>query len=130
MAPGKQPGFEFVKALRIFDHRCVTILSQDDVNDAQTCLNFTAEEQREFPIYMDLARNANVSATYGVFWKGVSSRIPRMFDRAVRYSQYVFNTVDIERSFSQYKAMMRKNRLSLKDENVYGLFMLHFNSKQ
>ena len=111
---GKQPGLEFVKSLRIFDHRCVTILSHDDVNSAQTYLHFTAEELGEFSIYLNLGRNAHTSLTYVNFWKGASTRIPKLFERAVQYAQYPFNTVDVERSISQYKTMMRKNRMNLK----------------
>ena len=39
----KEPGLELVKALRFFGRRCVTILSQDDMNSAKTYLQFMAD---------------------------------------------------------------------------------------
>ena len=52
------------------------------------------------------------------FWKGVSERFPLWMP---------VTSVDVERSFSQYKHILNERRESLTEENTKRLLMLYFN---
>ena len=61
------------------------------------------------------------------FWKGVHARFPNLAAIAMQAIWMPVASVDVERSFSQYKHILNDRRESLTEENTKRLVLLYYN---
>ena len=61
------------------------------------------------------------------FWEGVWDRFPLLSSVAFSVIWMPVASVDVERSFSQYKHILNDRRESFTEENTKKLVMLYFN---
>ena len=61
------------------------------------------------------------------FWEGVRDRFPNLATIASHVIWMPVASVDVERSFSQYKHILNDRRESLTEENTKRMVMLYYN---
>jgi hypothetical protein len=115
------------KAVRVFDPRQLAVLSHDigDYSAIPSLQDPTHTLLEEWLIYVqydcdELPNPFNVNE----FWKGVKTRFSNL---AVIAIWMPVASVDVERSFSQYKHIINDRRESLTEENTKRLLLLHYN---
>jgi glucose-6-phosphate isomerase len=62
------------------------------------------------------------------FWQGVKTRFSNLAVIALQAIWMPVASVDVERSFSQYKYILNDRRESLTEENTKRLLLLYYNS--
>ena len=125
----QHPAYDFYKAARIFDTRQLPTLGCDIGNyGAVTALaNPSTQLSEEWLIYTRWSDALPNPFNILDFWKGVSERFPALSSIAVDALWMPVTSVDVERSFSQYKHILNERRESLTEENTKRLLMLYFN---
>ena len=127
----KHPAFLFYEAARIFDPCQLPTVSHDitDYSIIKGFENPSPELLEEFLIYcrstIDSLPNSFVLSDY---WTSVtvSSQFPLLSSVAKRAIWMPVTSVDVERSFSQYKHFLNDRR-GLTEENTKRLLMLYHN---
>lgn len=124
------PAYSYYRAARIFDPRQLPIVSHD-IGDYCAISAFRDPSSallEEFLIYcrspIDSLPNPMVLHEY---WGGSSDRFPILSSIARDAIWMPVTSVDVERSFSQYKHLLNDRREGLTEENTKRLMMLYFN---
>ncbi|XP_072178106.1 uncharacterized protein [Diadema setosum] len=127
----QHPALTFYKAARIFDPRQLGSISLD-IGDYQRIPGlsnlepavveewsmYTRLKAKEIPVPLDLQR----------FWESMSSRYPHLARIAKDAIWMPVSSVDVERSFSQYKHILTDKREKLTPENTRMMTMLYYNA--
>ena len=115
--------------MRIFDPHQLPTLEKDiqeygtikDLQDPSPAL------LEEWLIYTQYREELPSPLSIPKFWEGVKDRFPNIHRIAVDAIWMPVASVDVERSFSQYKHILSDRRESLTEENTKRLLMLYFN---
>lgn len=125
------PAYDYYKAVRIFHPRQLLSLSHDiDTYGTQipALVNPSTELMEEWLIYTQLRLESLPSlAELPLFWANMQGRFPILTLIASDAIWMPVSSVDVERSFSQYKHLLNDRRESLTDDNTRRLMMLYFN---
>ena len=123
------PAYPHYKALRVFDPRQLPTLS-NDIGDYTAIKSLREpspallEEWLIYVQYRDVLPNPLVISE---FWEGVRDRFPNLATIASHVIWMPVASVDVERSFSQYKHILNDRRESLTEENTKRMVMLYYN---
>ena len=121
--------YNFYKAARIFDPRQLPCITHDIdsfavIKDFQDPSTELLEEFQKYVNYKDdLSNPFNIPA----FWNANKSRFPLLQQIANKVIWMPVTSVDVERSFSQYKHLMNKQRENQTPKNTKQFTMLYFN---
>lgn len=125
------PAYSFYKSVRVFDPRQLPALDHDIQlygNFVKQLTNPSQELLEEWLIYTQY-RSEGVSSLDDLqkFWDSMSSRFP-VLARIVAEAIWIpVTSVDVERSFSNYKHILNDRRENLSKENIRRLILLYYN---
>ncbi len=125
----KHPCTELFKVLPIFDPAKVSGLKPDIKKYVQvvpSLSNVFTEEWHRY-IRMDKSDAGEVSAVE--WWAAREDRMPTLAPRAALYLHLPTTSVDVERLFSHYSALLTEHRRSLTEENVKMMLIAKFNTR-
>ena len=124
------PAYTFYKAARIFDPRQLPTIGHN-ISDYSVIKGFenpSPELLEEFLIYcrspIDSLPTPFVLNDY---WASISGRFPLLSSVARGAIWMPVTSVDVQRSFSQYKHILNDRREGLTEENTKRLLMLYYN---
>lgn len=125
------PAYQHYKSVRIFDPRQLPALDHD-IQIYGTCLQQLSHPSHqlleEWLIYTQYREEAVLSlANLQEFWDSMSSRFPLLSKIATECIWMPVSSVDVERSFSNYKHLMNDRRERLTEENIRRLMILYYN---
>ena len=123
------PGIQRYKTTRIFYPAQIAALPSRDIEEFQS-IGITPAMMDEFLIYV-----ATPVAEYGTvdgkaldkFWCAQKTRFPAIAEATLESICFSFSSVDVERSFSQYKTMMTDKRESMTEVTTKQWVMLMYN---
>lgn len=123
-----QPGLDFLKAVRVFDFKQVSLLPCDEL-----IKKIPGADSRhvlaEFAAYKAMAGDIPSETTVVSFWHASSDRFPLLSRLALRYLSVPTNSVDAERSVSQYTTVSAPQRQRLSTSNLTNQVIIAKNSK-
>jgi len=123
-----QPGLDFLKAVRVFDFKQVSLLPCDEL-----IKKIPGADSRhvlaEFAAYKAMAGDIPSETTIVSFWHASSDRFPLLSRLALRYLSVPTNSVDAERSVSQYTTVSAPQRQRLSTSNLTNQVIIAKNSK-
>ncbi len=125
----KHPCTELFKVLPIFDPAKVSGLKPDIKKYVQvvpSLSNVSTEEWHRY-IRMDKSDAGEVSAVE--WWAAREDRMPTLAPLAALYLHLPTTSVDVERLFSHYSALLTEHRRSLTEENVKMMLIAKFNTR-
>jgi len=106
-----QLGLEFLKAVRVFDFKQVSLLPCDELTK-----KIPGADNRhvlaEFAAYKAIAGDILSETAVVSFWHASSDRFPLLSRLALRYLSVPTNSVDAERSVSQYTTVSQRLSIS------------------
>lgn len=123
-----QPGLAFMQAVRLFDPQQAKTLTFSDFSanipgaDCRYMLEETAA-------YKQAVRETDSDVQPLTYWFANKERFPHLFDLAIRYLSVPTNSVDAERSVSQYTSVNAPQRQSFSDRNLALQVMAAFNAR-
>ena len=124
------PAMELYKAARIFDPRQIPSLSHNiedysAIAGLQSPSSALLDEWLIYTLYKpeDIPEPLDLPA----FWESLSHRFPNLATVAKDVLWFPVASVDVERSFSQYKHLLNDRRESLSEANTKQLVMLYYN---
>lgn len=123
------PAYPYYKAVRIFDPRQLPMLTRD-IGDYTAIKSFrdpSPELLEEWLIYVQYRDELPNPLHISEFWEGMRDRFPNLAAIASHAIWMPVASVDVERSFSQYKHLLNDRRESLTEENTKRLVMLYYN---
>ena len=113
----KHPVYAYYKAARVFDPRQLPIVDRDIALYGEAIKMFkdpSAALLEEWLIYTQFRQDAlPTSVELPAFWDGMKGRFPLLATIAVDAMWMPVTSVDVERSFSQYKHLLNDRRESL-----------------
>ena len=124
------PAYSYYKAARLFDPRQLPIITHDigDYCAIKAFENPSPVLLEEFLIYcqspIDSLPNPLVLSG---FWDSMQDRLLNLSSIARDAMWMPVSSVDVERSFSQYKHLLNDRREVLTEENTKRLLMLYYN---
>lgn len=128
------PAKEYYKAGRVFDPRLLPTVSHAiaEYTEIPQLESPSQELREEWEIYTrsnidDIPSTSEGGLDLTSYWKGNSSRFPSLAEIAREVLWMPVASVDVERSFSQYKHLLNDHRHSLSESNTKQLIMLYFN---
>ena len=83
----------------------------------------------ETAAYKQTIRETDSDVQPLAYWFANKERFPHLFDLAIRYLSVPTNSVDAERSVSQYKTVNAPHRQSFSDTNLALQVMAAFNAR-
>lgn len=126
-----QPGLRFMQAVRLFDPQQAKCLTFNDFFEAiayLTALRNGAKSQTK------LLDTEVTEVAAGVkpftFWLSNRERFPNLCELAIRYLSVPCNSVDAERSVSQYNMVNAPQRQSFSDDTLALQVMMVCNAKK
>lgn len=125
----RHPCTELFKVLPIFDPAKVSGLKPDIENYVQVVpalSNVSTEEWHRY-IRMDKSDAGEVGAVE--WWAARKDRMPTLAPLAALYLHLPTTSVDVERLFSHYSALLTEHRRSLTEENVKMMLIAKFNTR-
>ncbi len=125
----RHPCTELFKVLPIFDPAKVSGLKPDIKKYVQvipSLSNVSTEEWHRY-IRMDKSDAGEVSAVE--WWAAREDRMPTLAPLAALYLHLPTTSVDAERLFSHYSALLTEHRRSLTEENVKMMLIAKFNTR-
>lgn len=128
----QHPVYPFYKAARCFDPEQLPVISHDLADySAVTKLASsvsTTEMKNEWVLYMQIpAKDLPETLNLEAYWYGMKTRFPIMSAIAKYVIWMPTTSVDVERSFSQYKHLLDDRRESLTEANTRKLMILYSN---
>ena len=124
-----QPGLAFMQAVRLFDPQQAKTLNFNDF-----CVNIPGADcqhvRDETAAYRQAVREVDSEVQPLTFWFANKERFPQLFNLAVRYLSVPSNSVDAERSVSQYTAVNAPQRQNFTDTNLALQVMAAFNARE
>ena len=125
------PAYDYYKAARIFDPQQLPCLTHDieEYGRGMSALaNPSVELMEEWLIYTKYRQDYLPNLVQlPSFWGSMRGRFPLLSHIALDAIWMPVTSVDVERSFSQYKHLLNERRESLTDENTRRLMMLYYN---
>ena len=125
------PAYQYYKSVRIFDPRQLPALDHDIQvysNFLKQLANPSCELLEEWLIYTRYREEAVSSlAALQEFWDSMASRFPLLCKIATESIWMPVTSVDVERSFSNYKHLLNDRRERLTEENTRRLMILYYN---
>jgi len=117
-----------MQALRLFDPEQTKTLtfSSFSVNIPGDDCRYILEETAA---YKQAVRETDSDVQPLTYWFANKERFPHLFDLAIRYLSVSTNSVDVERSVSQYTAVNAPQRQSFSDANLALQVMAAFNAR-
>jgi hypothetical protein len=123
-----QPGLAFLQAVRLFDPQQAKLHAFNDFAAIIPGAD-NRDVHYEVAAYKMAVRDVEEDVTPMTFWFANKERFPKLFALAVRYLSVPTNSVDAERSVSQYTAVNGPQRQSFSATNL-ALHVKHaFNAK-
>jgi len=123
-----QPGLDFLKAVRVFDFKQVSLLPCDEL-----IKKIPGADSRhvlaEFAAYKAMAGDVPSETTVESFWHASSDRFPLLSRLALRYLSVPTNSIDAERSVSQYTTVSAPQCQRLSTSNLANQVIVAKNSK-
>ena len=126
----RHPAYSYYKAARVFDPRQLSCISSDigDYVIIRGLANPAPELMEEWLIYSRFQPDRYPTLVeLPSFWTAMAGRFPLLSEIASDAIWLPVTSVDVERSFSQYKYLLNERRESLTDENTRRLMMLYYN---
>jgi hypothetical protein len=126
----KHPCIEYYKAVRVFDPKQLPTLghSLNDYSELPFLKTPSGATKAEWDIYTSMEHSYLPEVKdLGSYWSSMSSRFPNLSKSALEAIWMPVSSVDVERSFSQYKHVMNDRRQNLTAEHTRQLSMLYFN---
>lgn len=125
------PAYDYYKCVRIFDPRQLPALDhtiQVYGNSIKQLHNPSSALMEEWLIYTQY-KSEGISSLDDVqkFWDSMSSRFPLLAKIATESIWTPVTSVDVERSFSNYKHILNDRRENLSKENIRRLILLYYN---
>jgi len=125
-----QPALSFMKAIRVFDFKQIQLLTCDDSTlNVIHGLNDDINVKSQFAGYKAAAINVPAETSLPEFWFACRDRFPQLSSIALRYLSVPTNSVDAERSVSQYTNANAPQRQSLSADNLANQVIIAKNSK-
>ncbi|XP_028669538.1 uncharacterized protein LOC114660799 [Erpetoichthys calabaricus] len=125
-----QPGYEFLKAVRIFAPAKAHFLSQRR-EDYNVIPGWDSIPDEEFEMYKQiLVCGSTGEADLQAFWTHASSRIPALASLALSWVNSVANWADTDRSLGLEKLIRCKRQSGVDEEELQKLTMLFYNSDE
>ena len=123
------PAYPHYKAVRIFDPRQLPTLNHNigDYTAIKSLQDPSPELLDEWLIYVQYRDELPNPLHISEFWEGMGDRFPNLAAVASHAIWMPVASVDVERSFSQYKHLLNDRRESLTEENTKQLVMLYYN---
>ena len=123
------PVYMYYKVVRVFDPRQLPTLAKDigDYCAVKALQDPSPELLEEWLIYTQYRDDLPDPLSISDFWEGMKTRFPILSAIAADAIWMPVVSVDIERSFSQYKHILNDRRESLTEQNTKRLVMLYFN---
>ena len=125
----RHSAYEFNKAARIFDPRQLQSLGHDigDYAAVKPLAGPSPQLLEEWLIYTQWRDAIPTPFNLPNFWNSLQDRFPVLASIATDATWMPVTSVDVERSFSQYKHLLNDRRESLTEDNTKRLLMLYFN---
>ena len=125
---GKQPGFNFLKAIRLLDANQFHLLPST-FNFIKSSLPMLSDMRTEWHIYTTVVHElpAGKEVQAKSFWQSLSTRIPRLSKLAQALCRVPYSLADVEQSFSKYKQILSPQHTRLSQESFCYLNALYFN---
>ena len=125
----QHPAYEYYKAVRVFDPQQLPIVSHDieDYTAIPGLQEPSPALMEEWLIYTEYRDTILSPLIIPEFWTGVRDRFPNLASIALKAIWMPVASVDVERSFSQYKHILNDRRENLTEENTKRLAILNFN---
>jgi hypothetical protein len=129
----QHPGKEFYKAVRAFDPRNLPSLPHGitQYEAVPGIKNAGPELRDEWAAYCQINPDdykfPDAVSGLPAFWRGLATRFPLLSSVAEDAIWMPVASVDVERSFSQYKHLLNDRRTSLTEANTKQLVMLYYN---
>lgn len=125
------PAYDFYQAVRVFDPRQLPCISHD-IDEygsrVKALQNPSTDLMEEWLIYTKFREdNLPILLELPSFWSGMTGRFPLLSSIALDAIWLPVTSVDVERSFSQYKHLLSDRRESLTEDNTRSLIMLYYN---
>ena len=122
------PALNHYKAVRVFDPRLLGSFSHDiehyrTIPELAAPSNELAHEFQMYCLYNDVPDPLDLCS----FWKSMSHRFPLLAQVARKSIWMPVSSVDVERSFSEYKHILNDRREALTELNTKQLVMLYHN---
>ena len=123
-----QPGLAFMKSVRVFDFTQVSTLPCEEL-----IKSIRGADDRsvlaEFAAYKTAAKEVPPDTSITAFWRSHSSRFPLLSRLALRYLSVPTNSVDAERSVSQYTNVNAPQRQNMSATTLVGQVLATKNCK-
>ena len=125
----KHPAHLHYKAVRVFDPRQLPTLGNniEEYGAIKALQDPLPELLEEWLIYTQYRDELPSPFSIPAFWKGMKDRFPHLSTIGAAAIWMPVASVDVERSFSQYKHILNDRRESLTEQNTKRLVMLYFN---
>jgi len=124
-----QQCLDFLKAVRLFDPQQAKALSLDGFVEAIPSLQDNVIALSELPGYTAAVHEVATDVSPLSYWCIYADRFPQLSKLAYRYLCVPVNSVDAERSVSQYTRVNAPQRQQFTDRNLALQAMFAFNSK-
>ena len=125
-----QPGLGFLQAVRLFDPQQAKTLTFNAFFDG---IPGYADKRHvlttEIAAYREAVKEVDDDVKPLTFWFSYRERFPNLFELAVRYLSVPGNSVDAERSVSQYTLVNAPQRQNFTDNNLALHVLMAFNAR-
>lgn len=123
-----QPGLKFMKSVRVFDFKQVSLLPCDELVQIIPGMD-DHRVMAEFAAYKEMAVSTPADTSVTSFWFASSERFPLLSRLALKYLSVPNNSVDAERSVSLYNNVNAPQRQAMSASNLASQVMVSKNSK-
>lgn len=125
-----QPAVRFLQTVRLLDPQQAKMLTFNDFfNGIPTCASKRRILSDELAAYKLYVAETNDEVQPVEFWFSCRNRFPELFEIAVKYLSIPVNSVDAERSVSQYTMVNAPQRQGFNDGNLAMHVMMAHNSR-
>ena len=125
------PAREVYRLVSVFDPRQAPAMEKsiEAYNTLKPMANPSPELSEQWIAFQHCVSREPLPADMelAAYWRGLSSRFPRVAEVAVPYIYFPVSSVDCERSFSKYKTLLTDKREALTELNTKRLTILYFN---
>nr|XP_057913311.1 uncharacterized protein LOC131107370 [Doryrhamphus excisus] len=127
----QHPAREVYRLLRVFDPRQAPAMEKriEAYTTLKPMANPSPELSEEWMAYQHCVSREPLPTDMELanYWRGMSTRFPRVAEVAVPYIYFPVSSVDCERTFSKYKTLLTDKRETLTEQNTKRLAIMYFN---
>jgi hypothetical protein len=125
-----QPAVPFLQTVRLFDpQQAKTLTFNDFFNGIPTNASKRRTISDELAAYKRYVAETNDEVQPVEFWFSCRDRFPELFELAIKYLSVPVNSVDAERSVSQYTMVNAPQRQAFTNSNLAMHVMMAHNSR-